>query len=123
MLDFIFRVINVLWWVVAILFCVFGVFTAISMFIDSSTWKKIWAVIIIIISAFVFARSYAWLESISFSLFASGGLLCLLSGEYKDTSPKRERKPGALDAIVDTLCEYEMIKDATKEAIRESKWE
>lgn len=115
---------DVIGWAIAILIFVGGIVFLIGMFIDSSGWTKFMGVVAAVVGVVVFFVVYSWLDSIGVSLFATGAVLALFGGGKSVTeSPTQsaERQYGVGDAVMDTLCEYELAKAAAKEAIRESK--
>lgn len=116
-------------WAVAIASFILGIICWIGMFIDTNGWIKFIGVITIIIGIVVFWRVYVWMESVGVCLFATGFLLGMIGAGAnsnttadKGSSPRyTEKEYTVTNAILDTYCEYELMKEAAKSAIRESK--
>ena len=84
-------------------------------------WRKFWAVVALILGVIAFNKLYAWLDSIVWCLLLTGVVLCVVGNlaDEPQNPPEKEKKYGLTDAILDTYCEYELQKQATKDAIRE----
>lgn len=120
--------IDLVGWLIAIGIFVLGVISLIGMFVYSGVWGKFLGVVAVLLGVFVFIRAYAWLNSIGFSLFASGFVLAFFgagaaghSSGSRSPAQREEKQYTVTDAVLDTVCEYELTKAAVKDAIRESK--
>lgn len=115
-------------WIIAIVAAVFGVACWIAMFTEKNGWHIFLGIIAVFAAVFVFTRVYAWFDSVGIAIFAAGVVLCVFGGACSDTpssgggsSKPAERDYTLGDAVMDTICEYELTKAAVKDAIRESK--
>lgn len=120
--------IDVIAWAVAIIVFAFGIFGLVGMFIETNGWIKFVGVIAAILGVVAFWRVYVWMESVGFSLFATGfvwgifGFGADSEPHKKENTPQQVEQPyGITDAVLDTYCEYELTKEAAKAAIRELK--
>jgi len=109
-------------WVVAIL--LFGgglILCGVNLFTGNG-WQKFWAVVAFILGVIAFTKLYAWLDSIVWCLLLTGivlGVIGNLGANEQQSAPQKEKKYGLGDALVDAYVEQEVIKEATKKAIRE----
>lgn len=112
-------------WVVTILLLGVGLIASIGSLISGNTGEKVQAAIALILGVVAFACVYNWCESIPWCLLVTGIAVCAAMGLLKDDSPnggrKKEKKYTFTDAYIDTYCEYELTKQAVKDAIKESK--
>ena len=109
-------------WAVAIFLTGGALLFCFDNLIHGSGGRKILTVIAIILGVYIFCRVYDWCGSIVWSLIISSIVLATVSeagsGRLKD-APQKEKKYGLGDALVDAYVEQEVIKEATKKAIRE----
>lgn len=120
--------IDIIGWIIAIAAIVFGVICTIATFAEGGG-KIILGTVSLVIGVVVFIAVYNWLESIGLCLFASGGIMCLISTGGGDqayssgsggTSPAT-KEPGVISKVADAATEYYVIESAVEEAIRKSK--
>lgn len=111
----------IIWSIVIIIFGG-GIFLCIANLVSGSGGEKAQSVIAIILGIITFSIVYKWFESIGWCLFFSGAVIGLVSlGDKGEPAGGRSSKTGPTftEALVDTYCEYELQKQATKDAIRE----
>lgn len=109
-------------WAAAIILFLFGVILCIDNLVNGNGWKKFLAVISVAVGIFTFIRMYAWSGSIAWGLLTTGIVLGFVTGNFFSTGepnlPKKE-KYGFGKAYLDVYCEYELQKQAYKDAMRE----
>ena len=109
-------------WIVSIAAFVVGIIACIYKLIKGSIGAKCLAVIGAILGVVAFAKMYDWTEHIAWCMFLSGFVVCLFTGVLtngEEEAPTKKKKYGLSDALVDAYVEQEVIKEATKKAIRE----
>lgn len=120
MFDTLITLITIAIWAVAIFLFVGGIILCVGDLISGNGWKKLKAAIAILLGIYVFYKMYIWLDSMVWCFLGAGFVLGLISeigsGEQ---APQKEKKYGFGDAYLDAYCEYELQKQATKDAIRE----
>jgi len=112
----------IIWAIVLVIFGG-GVFICGKNLFSGTGGEKARSVIAIILGIITFSVVYGWFESIGWCLFFSGLVVGLVSigGEGATGGGGWKPNPGPTftEALVDTYCEYELQKQATKDAIRE----
>ena len=111
-------------WVFAIFLFLCGIIFCIANLITGSGWQKFMAGIAVTLGIITFFYTYNWSGSIAWCLLTTGLVLGFVSGAFSGTNekaPPKEKKYGFTDAYLDTYCEYQLTKQAVKDAIRESK--
>lgn len=113
--------VTVIIWAIVIIIFGGGVFLCGANLVSGSSGEKVRSIISIILGIITFFIVYRWFKSIGWCLFFSGLVIGLVSGADGEPVRGRERKPGPTftEAWVDTYCEYELQKQATKDAIKE----
>ena len=109
-------------WAIVIVIFGGGVFLCGVNLFSGTGGEKVQSVIAIILGIITFSVVYGWFESIGWCLFFSGLVVGLVSlGDKGEPAGGRSSNPGPTftEALVDTYCEYELQKQATKDAIRE----
>ncbi len=122
MFETIGTIITIAIWAVAIFLFGGGLFICGMNLLKGNGWKKFWAVIAIILGIITFTKLYAWLDSLVWCFLLTGVVLELVGNAGSNETqnvPQKEKKYGFSDALVDAYVEQEVIKEATKKAIRE----
>lgn len=122
MFETIGTLITIVIWAVAIFLVGGALLFCFDNLIHGSGGRKFLTVIAIILGVYIFSRVYDWCGSVVWSLIISSIVLATVaeagSGRLKK-APRKEKKYGFGDALVDAYVEQEVIKEATKKAIRE----
>lgn len=120
MFDTLITLLTIAIWAVAIFLFIGGIILCIIELTSGSGWGKLKAVVAVALAIFAFYKMHIWFDSIVWCFLGAGFALCLVTligtGEQ---APPKEKKYGLGDAFLDTYCEYELQKKATKDAIRE----
>lgn len=122
MFETIGNLITIVIWAVAIFLFGGGLFLCGMNLFTGNGWQKFWAVVAIILGVIAFTKLYAWLDSVVWCLLLTGivlGVIGNLGSNEQQSAPQKEKKYGLGDALVDAYVEQEVIKEATKKAIRE----
>lgn len=122
MFEAIENLITIVLWVLAILLFGGGLFLCGMNLFTGNGWQKFWAVAAIILGIIAFTKLYDWLNSLVWCLILTGIVLVVvgnISSDGSQNAPRKEKKYGLGDALVDAYVEQEVIKEATKKAIRE----
>lgn len=116
------NLITIVIWVVAIFLFGGGLFLCGMNLFTGNGWQRLWAVVAIILGVIAFTKLYAWLDSVVWCLLLTGivlGVVGNVGSNEPQSAPRKEKKYGFGDALVDAYVEQEVIKEATKKAIRE----
>lgn len=114
-------------WAIAIFLFAGGIIICIANIISGDGLEKVLAVIALILGAYTFFRVYEWLDSIVWCLLATGLVTGLVSGAFSghEEHPSGSKEPGLIDTftggLVEGYTQYEITKQAVKDANRESK--
>ena len=122
MFETIGNLITIVIWAVAIFLFGGGLFLCGMNLFTGNGWQKFWAVVAIILGVIAFTKLYAWLDSVVWCLILTGivlGVIGNLGSSEQQNAPQKEKKYGFGNALVDAYVEQEVIKEATKKAIRE----
>lgn len=122
MFDTIGTLFSIGFWVVAIFLFLGGIVMCIGNLIQGNGWEKSMAFIALILGVVTFFLMYNWAGSIAWCLLTSGLVFGFVAGLFSDkveTTPSREPKYDLGDAYLDAYAEYQLQKQATKDAIKE----
>ena len=122
MFETIGTLITIALWAAAIFLFGGGLFLCGMNLFTGNGWQKFWAVVAVILGIIAFSKLYAWLDSVVWCLLLTGivlGVVGNLGSNEQQSVPQKEKKYGFGDALVDAYVEQEVIKEATKKAIRE----
>ena len=122
MFETIGNLITIIIWAVAIFLFGGGLFLCGMNLFTGNGWQKFWAVVAVILGVVAFTKLYTWLDSVVWCLLLTGivlGVIGNLGSNEQQSAPQKEKKYGLGDALVDAYVEQEVIKEATKKAIRE----
>lgn len=108
-------------WVVAIFLFLGGIFLCVGNLIHGNGLEKIMAGIALILGVVTFFLMYDWAGSVAWCLLTSGLVFGFVAGLFSDKGekPQTEEKYGFPEAYLDSYCEYQLTKQATKDAIKE----
>ena len=109
-------------WVVAIFLFLGGIFICIGNLLQGTGLEKCMASIALILGIVTFFWMYDWARSIAWCLLTSGLVFGFVAGLFSDSgerNPSSEEKYDFGDAYLDAYAEYQLQKQATKDAIKE----
>ena len=122
MFETIGTLITIVIWAAAILLFGGGLILCGTNLFTGTGWQKFWAIVAIISGVIAFTKLYAWLDSVVWCLLFTGIVLWVIGNfgsNEQQNAPQKEREYGFGDALIDAYVEQEVIKEATKKAIRE----
>ena len=122
-IEFALNAAMVIFWIIAGLACIFGLWGCIYNLFKGSGWEKFWSLLAIVLAVFAFIRVYDWLESIFWCMLVSGIVLCSVGLPHDGSESRRKRDPGPSvgDVIITEMVQYQRDKEVVKNALRE--WE
>lgn len=112
--------INFILWIVSIVVALLSIFCWIGMFVDTSGLKKFFGAVAAILGFVVFYYVYLWSKSIRLAMFAVSFLLYVFgTADKQEPAEKRTSQGGFGQALWSSYCQYNLVKQAHKDAERE----
>lgn len=124
MFEAIGNLITIVIWVVAIFLFGGGIILCVGNFTSGKGGAIFQGVIAVILGVVTFLGVYSWLESVVWCLLLSGlviGLVSTAGSDRLQDAPKKEKKYGVTDALIDAYVEEKVIEEAVENAIRKSR--